>query len=286
MEVQDERSRVALPLSWVGFRGVMVRVDFNTPEGHIALDLSVDAGVALGPERRGAHLSRNVEALSEAVEAGGPFRSIEEYVLAVASRLLERHPYAPRARASAETVIHVRLEGPGFAGLEPARARVGVELSRNGARVWSMTVSVRGITVCPSAMRTAASMVGSLDGFSVSHSQRVVVAGHLSYRRGFLKIEDVARALWTAPSAPAFTLLKRAHEAALVIEAHRNPKLAEDVARDALAALYRLAKSRGLPGDTYIRVEVDSEESIHPHNVYATAEGYLDELREVLESRV
>ncbi len=284
MEVQDERSRVALPLSWVGFRGVVVRVDFNTPEGPLALDLRVDAGVAIGPDRRGAHLSRNIEALVDALEASGPFRSIEDYVSAVAGRLLERHPYAPRARASAETVIHVNLEGPGFEGLEPARARVGVELSRSGSRLWLMTVSVAGITVCPSAMRTIARLAGSLDGFTVSHSQRVIVTGHLKYRRGFLKIEDVARALWGAPSAPAFTLLKRSQEAALVLEAHRNPKLAEDVARDALASLARLARARGLPSDTYVRVEVDSQESIHPQNVYATAEGVLGELEELIDA--
>jgi len=36
--------------------------------------------------------------------------------------------------------------------------------------------------------------------------------------------------------------------------------------------------ARGFSGDTFIRVEVESYESIHPYNAYAMREAYLREL--------
>ncbi len=283
MEVQDSPPSIPLPLGWVGFRNVRVRVSLDTPEGAMVLDLSVGATVSLGPQMRGAHLSRNVEALSLALEPRRTYRNIEEYLDSVVRSLLDLHPYSERARASASTTLYVNLEYAGIRGVEPVEATIAVTLSRSGDRLIEVSASVYGLTVCPSAMDTAASRLGVLaGGISISHSQKVRLTGVIRYRAGFVRIEEVARALWDSFSAPAFTFLKRVDEAKLVEAAHRNPQFAEDVARRAILNLYKLAKRHGLPGDTALEVEVESLESIHPHNVYVQLSSSLESVEEML----
>lgn len=283
MEVQDSPPSIPLPLGWVGFRDVRVRLTLDTPEGPMVLDLRVDAVVSLGPHMRGAHLSRNIEALTLALEPRRVYRNIEEYLYNAAKVLLDRHPYSEKARVSASTTLYVDLEYSGIKGVEPVEASISVTLTRSHDKLVEVSASVYGLTVCPSAMETAASRLGALPGgISISHSQKVRLTGVVKYRKGFIRIEEVARALWSSFSAPAFTFLKRPDEARLVEAAHRNPQFAEDVARRAVYNLYRLARKHGLPDDAEVSASVVSFESIHPHNVYVHLESTLRDVEETL----
>jgi len=254
----------------VGFRGLRRRVTIASPLGPIHLDLTIDALIDLEPTRRGAHLSRNVEALADAaLSAGGTAPSLESLLDGIARALLERHPYATRAWVRAAMVYHVEVEvpgEPGLRGVEPVDVEVSVSRSRGGASEWRVQVAVAGMSVCPSAASTVSEMLGTPREASPSHAQRVIVRGAVTTRGRMVRIEHIARALASAPSAPALTLLKREQEARLVLHAFRNQKLAEDIARDALCALARLAG--GCCPEALVEVEVDSMESIHPHNVY------------------
>ncbi len=78
------------------------------------------------------------------------------------------------------------------------------------------------------------------------------------------RIEDPALKLMGAFSQPTRTLLKKEDEVDLIIKANRNPKLAEDVARDALNILEETIKP---PAEICVRAT--SQESIHPYNVFA-----------------
>jgi len=228
----------------------------------------VDALIDLEPARRGAHLSRNIEALADAVVECRSASSIEELLEGVARRLLDRHPYATRAYVRARTTYYVDLELPeeGLRGVEPVDVEVSVSRSRDGGGERRVSVAIAGMSVCPSAATTTSQILGTPRESSPSHAQRVIVRGSITSRGGMARIEDVARILSRAPSAPAYTLLKREQEARLVIHAFKNQKFAEDIARDALCGLAGLA-SRCCP-KALVEVEVESLESIHPHNVY------------------
>ncbi len=270
MELQDTRPAHSIPLEEVGFRGVRRRVRLYTPKGPIDLDLEMDVLVAIGGERRGAHLSRHIEAL----EPEGQHSSIEEYLEGVARELLARHVYARRVAVIARTVYYVEVSFAGITSMEPVDTEVRVAMDREGSKEWSVMVGVRGMTVCPSAQETIASILGVEPARAPSHVQRVIVKGRVTTRGEMVRIEDLARALWEAPSAPSFTLLKRDQEARLILEAHSRPRFVEDVARYAAVSIAR--RVRGLvPGDAVIEAEVISLESIHPHDVYARASGTL-----------
>ena len=280
MEIQDMEPKHGFALQRVGFMGVKKRVHLHTPEGEIAFDLSIDVYVDIGGERRGAHLSRNAEALLEALDAGPASRSLEEYLESVVDKLLDKHPYATKAESIARTHYYVDFESSGIKRREPIRVEISVEKGKEGSRFWRVLVEVYGITVCPSAQLTVSSMAKTPPHFSPSHSQKVLLRGRISTRGKFVRIEDIARALIKGPSAPAFTLLKRGEEAALIISAFRNPRFIEDAVREASYHLVDLL--RGYPPDTLIEVEAVSVESIHPHNLYAYMKATLGQL---LESR-
>ena len=280
MELQDLRPSIGIDVERVGFRGIRRRVILDTPLGPISLDVSLSLYVDLPGDRRGVHLSRNVEALEEVLSATGKARSLEEYLEGIASRLLAKHPYASRAWAVAETVYYVDVEYSGLRSIEPVNVEIEVLLERGGGRRWGVSVEVRGLTVCPSAQETIASLTGLVKGMTPSHMQRVTLKGRVETTGEFVRIEKVARALYRSLSAPAITLLKRNQEAKLIMEALGKPKLVEDVVREAVANIaWELQK---LPDDTIIEVEALSMESIHPHDLHAYKKVTLGMARKAL----
>lgn len=274
MELQDKSPEVPILIEKVGFRDVRRRVKLQTPKGQITLDLSLDLYVEIPSDRRGAHLSRSIEAL-EVLDVEG--RSLEEYLESIASKLLEKHSYAIRASAIAKTTYYVEVEFRGIKSLEPVIVEAEVTRSRDGTRLWSISVEVTGLTVCPSALETT-----QYYGEKLSHMQRVELKARIHTIGEQARIEKIARALYSSLSAPAITLLKRADEAKLVIEAYRNPKLVEDVVRDATRNIaLELVKLRD---DTLVEIEAKSYESIHPHNLYAYTKLTLRDAKSILES--
>ncbi len=79
-------------------------------------------------------------------------------------------------------------------------------------------------------------------------------------------------------SSPTFELLKRDDEAAVVINAHRNPRFVEDMVRIVLKKI--VDKYPALPDDVEITVRSESEESIHKHNAFAERTATMAELRD------
>ncbi len=268
MEIQDTKPRHPIPLDWVGFRGVRRRVVIESPQGPIGLDLDLDILIGIEGDRRGAHLSRNIEAVREALEPPSRAPSLEEYLESIARSLLDRHEYATRASVRARTRYYVEVEYHDLQGEEPVDVEVGVHISRNGERRWSVAVKVRGMTVCPSAQATIASMLGVQAGPAPSHSQKALLTGRIETMGKLVRIEDIARELFNSFSAPAMTLLKRSQEARLILEAHSSPRFVEDLVREAVARLEELLARRGVER-AVIEVEAVSLESIHPHDVYA-----------------
>ncbi len=257
-----------MSLDWVGFKGVARRAYIESPEGRIILDLDMDILVSIDSTRRGAHLSRNIEAIRDSIEPPHSAPSLEKYLELIAKSLLRRHSYAGAARVTARTRYYVDVRHEAFHGEEPVDVEISVYMDRRGERRWRVSVTVKGMTVCPSAQTTIASILGKSTGEAPSHSQKAILKGTIETRRVMVRIEDIARALFKSFSAPSATLLKRGQEARLILEAHRNPVFVEDLVRRGVAGLLDVARSVDAR-EAVIEVEAVSLESIHPHDVYA-----------------
>jgi GTP cyclohydrolase I len=98
-----------------------------------------------------------------------------------------------------------------------------------------------------------------------AHNQRCRVQVDAESPAGlpYLRLLDAIEA---SGSCRIFPVLKRPDEKWVTDQAYARPAFVEDIARDALLALGKL------PAIGAIRVEVQSQESIHPHDAYAVAE--------------
>lgn len=79
-------------------------------------------------------------------------------------------------------------------------------------------------------------------------------------------IEELVEMAEKGASSPLFSLLKRPDEKFVTEEAYENPRFVEDAVRD--IALQLNADSR----IDWYSVTVESQESIHNHNAFATVE--------------
>jgi GTP cyclohydrolase-4 len=263
VEIQDMPPRNPYPLDLVGVKGVKYQVTIKSPEGVIRSPVVYNAYVRLSPDRRAVHLSRNIEAFIEALleaERSGK-ESLESLMEETTVKLLERHDYTDYARAEISLEYYLDMGK----SLEPVDVTLSVEAWRDGRKKWRLVLGLTGITACPHAQINISRMLGTPRESTPTHMQRARLEASVSFsEKRVYRIEDLASRLLEAFSQPTRTLLKKEDEAELIINAHRNPKLVEDVARDALRILEETVDP---PAE--ICVKATSQESIHPYNVFA-----------------
>ena len=291
-DVQSRRPEQSFKLTRVGVTDLVKPVQVTRPSGEVTLVPTIDGCVDLPAELKGSHLSRNVEALSEAVLQNGtePVTSLEDLAARVARKLLERHPYASTSQVDARADYFLEREiYNGRRSLERYKLIARAVASRGPPVSVKKLIGVEvvGISACPCAMEGVREMLiadhpgeerllGSIP--VMSHNQRNVSRLMLEVPEDAeVEANDLIDLVERELSAPTKELLKREDEARLVLEAHRNPKFVEDIVRDILRAVLR--RYGHLGDDTRVIVSSQSEESIHKHNAYAERVTSLGELK-------
>ncbi|MHB8604561.1 MAG: GTP cyclohydrolase MptA [Thermoplasmatota archaeon] len=286
-DVQNHRAPHSFKLTRVGVTGVKKPIHVKRAGRASALVGTFDAFVDLPAEQRGIHMSRNVEAINQTIDAlvRADTVGLEDLALAIAKELLARHDYATEVEAavSADYFRERRTPVNGAASLERYTLEASASARRGGVTRKTIGVVVTGMTACPCAMESTRKILAErgLDvaGFpTVTHNQRNHVTLAIETdERATVEADDLIDIAEESLSAPTFELLKRGDEAALVLAAHDNPRFVEDVVREALA---RVAKRYAhLADDTIVLVRSVAEESIHKHNAVAERATTLAELR-------
>jgi GTP cyclohydrolase IV len=285
-DVQALRSQHDYRLTRVGVTGIRKPVQVQRPsKGAVTLVAALDAYVDLPGQQRGIHMSRNVEAINEAIDMAvrAPVRGIEDLAAGIAADLLKRHDYATIAEVDVEADYFLEAVQPsGQRSLEhynlvaSARARRGEALRRG------IGVLVTGINACPCAMETARKLLADKglhrEGPNITHNQRNRVLAMVETTDAHtIEADDLVTIVEAGLSAPTYEILKRGDEARLVIRAHERPLFVEDVVREVLDGL--LKKYGHLPDDALFMVRSEAEESIHKHNAFAERVTTLAELR-------
>jgi len=280
-EVQEEEPEVALRINRVGVKGVRKKVTIYTPQGQLQFDVEMDAYVDLPVSRRGIHMSRNIEAFVEAIEQAQKEKPaiLEEVLSSGCRRLLQKHPYATRAEMVAKTTYY--YEEDFFTGVRTPQAAdvvITTMLDRGGRNKRSVSVSILGITVCPSAQAMYSRMEKTRLPHTPSHSQRAKLTVQVSTEGRFVRLEQLIDAARRAFSAPTVSLLKKSQEHLIIRHAFERPRFIEDLVRYALRNVYRVLLGGKYPKNTVLHVEAESYESVHPHNAYASRTATLREL--------
>jgi len=285
-DVQNRTTDTGFRLTRVGVTGVRkpVRVKRKGKDTSVnnTLMCTINVFVDLPAEQKGSHLSRNLEVLREVVDESiaSPVSGIEALASDICKRLLKRHEYASTADVAIEAEYFRNTRTPkGRETLEIYKLIGGAFAERDKKLTKTLGAEVIGMTACPCAQETVREVLGSSDDAAImSHNQRNVCTVKMSMDESVeVEADDLIDLIERSFSSPTFEILKRDDEAAVVINAHRNPKFVEDVVRDALRLI--VEEFRDLPDDVFLTVFSESEESIHKHNAFAEMRTSLGDLR-------
>jgi GTP cyclohydrolase IV len=300
-DVQARRPATHMSLARVGVTGVekVIRIRANGSEQLFYAEL--ECFVDLGPEQKGAHMSRFEEVVNEAIDAvilGEAFKA-ETLAAHIAERVRDRQDgrraevtIAARYPEHKETPVSgvptqeiYTLYGSAVASERGTRRLVGVE--------------AQGMTACPCAQELVMDRAQERlaeDGFTDDEIARVFeavpVATHNQRGIGTLWIgcpegcdepveaQSLLEIVEAGMSSEIYELMKRSDEQEVVEKAHLQPRFVEDCVRE----MVRMAveRFRRFGEHAFVGARQENLETIHKHNVVAECHGLLGELEREL----
>ena len=264
-DVHSERPEYSFEVA-AGFTGLTAPLKWEETIAHL------DVYIRLPRWRRGADLSRLVEAAYKCMKADKP---PSEIVLRIAEEVLLRASYASEAEVRLKFTALKQARG-----YEPYEVMLSASLKRGGEVEMGIRVEVEGMSACPCTRELLRAYFKRQRGLA-THTQRCT--GRLGVRvRGRMlpSYRVLAEIVEESMSSPTRALLKREDEALLVASSLENAKLAEDIAREILSRVLALLSE--YPEDTKVQVEVECLESVHKQDIVAFREATLSELRSEL----
>jgi GTP cyclohydrolase I/GTP cyclohydrolase-4 len=304
IDVQAQLPTVQLSLSRVGVTGVekVIRIRHNDTEQ--LFSASFECVVDLGPEQKGAHMSRFEEVVNDAINAvvlGESTFKVETLTEHIAQLVRERQG-AGRAEVSVEARFPEHKPAP-ISGINTQEiytlhgSAIATELGTRRL----IGVTAQGMTACPCAQQLVAGSAQARlleQGFTDEEVEKILaavpVATHNQRGLGTLLIgctelcddEIDAAALLeiveASMSSEIYELMKRSDEAHVVEKAHRRPRFVEDCVREMVRGV--VARYPALDDRAFVSARQVNLETIHQHNVVAERFGTLGEIRHELNT--
>jgi GTP cyclohydrolase I/GTP cyclohydrolase-4 len=305
-DVQARRPTVQVSLSRVGVTDVekVIRLRQNGIEQ--LFSARFECVVELGPDQKGAHMSRFEEvvndAIGEVVLGESTFKA--ETLAERIAQLVRVRQGARRAEVSIEARFPEHKPAPvsGIQTQELYTLHGSATCSELGTRRL-IGVTAQGMTACPCAQELVAAKARDRlgeQGFDDDDIDRILeavpVATHNQRGLGTLHIgcteqcedEIDARTLLDivehSMSSEIYELMKRADEAHVVEKAHRQPRFVEDCVREMIRGVVDAFPA--LADAAFVSARQVNLETIHQHDVVAERFGTLGEVRQELDTGV
>ena len=306
VDVQARVPRVQLGLSRVGVTDVekVIRMRQNGSEQLFSARL--ECVVELGPDQKGAHMSRFEEVVNEAIgevvlgESTFKVETLAEHI----AQLVRTRQGARRAEVNVEARFPEHKPAP-VSGIQTQELYTlhGSAICTDAGTRRLIGVTAQGMTACPCAQEliTASSRERlEAEGFDDESIERIFeavpVATHNQRGLGTLLIgcteqcdDDIDAATLLAivehaMSSEIYELMKRSDEAQVVEKAHRRPRFVEDCVREMIRGT---VDAFGMIDDrAFVTARQVNLETIHQHNVIAERYGTFGEIRRELESGI
>jgi GTP cyclohydrolase IV len=302
IDVQAQRPSVQLSLSRVGVTGVekVIRLRHNSSEQ--LFSARFECVVELGPNQKGAHMSRFEEVVNEAIgqvvlgESTFKAETLAEHI----AQLVRERQRARRAEVSVEARFPEHKPAPvsGIQTQELYTLHGSAICTELGTRRL-IGVTAQGMTACPCAQELVATAARERlqdEGFDERDIERILdavpVATHNQRGLGTLHIgctelcddEIDAGSLLDivehSMSSEIYELMKRDDEAHVVEKAHRRPRFVEDCVREMIRGV--VDQFPDLDDRAFVSARQVNLETIHQHNVVAERFGTLGEVRREL----
>jgi GTP cyclohydrolase IV len=303
-DVHASAPAVQVSLSRVGITDVEKVIRIGPRGAERIYYAKLECVVDLGPEQKGAHMSRFDEVVNDVIgevvlgESG--FKS-EQLAQHVAEKVRER-----REALRAEVTIAARYpeDKPAPVSGIPTQeiyTLLGSAIASERGTRRLVGVAAQGMTACPCAQQLVAGRSRerlAADGFTddeigrifeavpvATHNQRGLGTLYLGLPEDCDADVDAAELLEIVEdsmSSEVYELMKRSDEGAVVEKAHRRPRFVEDCVRVAIRGA--IERFDGLRDDAFVWSRQENLETIHQHNVVAERFGLLGELRRELDS--
>jgi GTP cyclohydrolase IV len=299
VDVQAQRPAVQLSLSRVGVTGVEKVIRIRHNGGEQLFSARFECVVELGPDQKGAHMSRFEEvvnaAIGEVVLGESTFKAetLAEHI----AQLVRERQKARRAEVTVEARFPEHKPAPvsGIQTQELYTLHGSAICTELGTRRL-IGVTAQGMTACPCAQELVAAAARERlqsEGFDEDDIERILeavpVATHNQRGLGTLHIgctelcddEIDASVLLDivehSMSSEIYELMKRSDEAHVVEKAHRRPRFVEDCVREMIRGV--IDNFPDLDDRAFVSARQVNLETIHQHNVVAERFGTLGEVR-------
>jgi GTP cyclohydrolase IV len=318
LDVQARVPAVQLSLSQVGVTGVEKVIRLNQSSatadrasaagdptgGQQLFSARFECVVELGPNQKGAHMSRFEEVVNEVigeVVLGTSSFKAETLAERIAELVRERQG-ARRAEVTVTARFPEHKQAP-ISGIQTQELYTlhGVALATEFGTRRLVGVTAQGITACPCAQELIAAGARtrlSEQGYDEAEIERILeavpVATHNQRGLGTLHIGvpentdieiDAATLLEIVEqsmSSEIYELMKRSDEAHVVEKAHRRPRFVEDCVREMIKGV--VDRFPELDGAAFVSARQENLETIHQHDVIAERFGTLGEIRNELQT--
>jgi GTP cyclohydrolase I/GTP cyclohydrolase-4 len=301
-DVQLQEPAVRVGLSRVGISDVEKVIRIREDGAEQLFYAKLDCFVDLGPNQKGAHMSRFEEVVNDAIgevilgEATFKAESLAQHV----AELVRERQQALRAEVTIAARYPEHKPAP-LSGINTQEIYTlfGSAIAAEGGTRRIVGVAAQGITACPCAQQLVVADARQRlqsDGFSDEEIDRIVeavpVATHNQRGLGTLHVGCTERCdveldaqtllaiVEGSMSSEIYELMKREDEAAVVEKAHRRPRFVEDCVREMIRGV--IDKLPELTDACFVSARQQNLETIHQHNVVAERHGLIGELRREL----
>lgn len=249
-DIQSQRDLRGIYLNEVGIRRLRIPISIKDAQGLLHPTVAqVSLSVDLDPIFKGTHMSRFVESINRfqtlsPAETQALLNDLLVRLPANAAFLLMNFPYFISKTAPVSGIVST-LD-------VDCRIKASIE---NGVFEHMLGVSVPITTLCPCSKEI--SKYGA-------HNQRANVKLDIC-SEDEISIEELVNIAESGASSTLYSLLKRPDEKYMTELAYDNPRFVEDAVREVYQVLDQDKRIRSF------KIEVESMESIHNHNAFATA---------------
>jgi GTP cyclohydrolase I/GTP cyclohydrolase-4 len=303
-DVQSQLPTVQVSLSRVGVTDVEKVIRIRQNGGEQLFSARFECVVDLGPNQKGAHMSRFEEVINDAIgevvlgESTFKVETLAEHI----AQLVRSRQGARRAEVSVEARFPEHKPAPvsGIQTQELYTLHGSAICTELGTRRL-VGVTAQGITACPCAQELVAAAARErldAEGFDPDEIARILeavpVATHNQRGLGTLHIgctelcndeidaTTLLEIVEHSMSSEIYELMKRSDEAHVVEKAHRRPRFVEDCVREMVGGVVQ--HFPGLDDRAFVSARQVNLETIHQHSVVAERFGTLGEVRAELST--
>jgi GTP cyclohydrolase IV len=303
-DVQAQVPSLQVSLSRVGVTNVekVIRIQANGSEQLYSAMLN--CFVDLGPQQKGAHMSRFEEVVNDAigeVVLGESALRAETLAQHIAEKIRDRQG-ARRAEVHIEARYPEHKPAPESGILtQEIYSLLGVAVASEIGTRRLVGVRAQGMTACPCAQTLVEARARerlTADNFSDGEIERIFeavpVATHNQRGLGTLHIgcpedcdtdidaQTLLAIVEDSMSSEIYELMKRSDEGAVVEKAHRRPRFVEDCVREMVRGV--VDQFTVLTDRHFVSARQENLETIHQHSVTAERFGLLGEMRSEIAS--